>query len=357
MLYRRAGIFHTSYAGDRALFPIPFERWAMWALLAVAVAAPWIFSSLALTSYIRPWLIWTAAVLGLNLVLGWAGQFHFGYAAIMGMGAYASVHAARGGIPWEIAVVLGGLTATVVGVVFAFAALRVKGLYLALSTLAMQFVMDWVISHVPAISGGVSATLQAPPMKLLGQAITSEAGTYYVVLAWTVAVTVFMLNLRRSALGRALVAVREKDYAAAVIGVQAFRYKLVAFAASAFIGGVSGAMLVFGFYHAVTPEQFAVSVSIEVLAMVIVGGLGSIIGSYFGTAFILLLPGQMNALIAWIANGLGLDIGVEALAHIPYMVYGATIIAVLLVEPMGLGKLYGNIRNYLLVWPFGYARK
>lgn len=357
MLYRRAGIFHTSYADDRRLFPIPFERWAMLALLAIALAAPYVFSSLALTSYIRPWLIWTAAVLGLNLVLGWAGQFHFGYAAIMGIGAYASVHAARHGVPWEIAVVLGGLTATAVGVVFAFAALRVKGLYLALSTLAMQFVMDWVISHVPAISGGVAATLQAPPMRLLGQVVNSEAGTYYVVLAWTVAVTLFMLNLRRSALGRALVAVREKDYAAAVIGVQAFRYKLVAFAASAFIGGVSGSMLIYGFYHAVTAEQFAVNVSIEVLAMVIVGGLGSIIGSFFGTAFILLLPGQMNAFIAWAARAMGLDVGVEALAHIPYMVYGATIILVLLLEPMGLGKLYGNVRNYLMVWPFGYARK
>lgn len=357
MFYRRAGIFHTSYAGDRKLFPIPFERRAILALLLFALIAPFVLSSLALTSYVRPWLIWTAAVLGLNLVLGWAGQFHFGYAAIMGIGAYASVHATRHGVPWEIAVILGGVTASAIGVVFAFAALRVKGLYLALSTLAMQFVMDWVISHVPAISGGVSATLQAPPMKLLGQAVTSEAGTYYVVLGWTLLVTLFMLNLRRTALGRALVAVREKDYAAAVIGVQAFRYKLVAFATSAFIGGVSGAMLIFGFYRAVTPEQFAVNVSIELLAMVIVGGLGSIIGSFFGTAFILLLPGQINALIAWLARLFGLDLGAETLAHIPHMVYGATIVVVLLVEPMGLGKLYGNVRNYLLVWPFGYVRK
>jgi branched-chain amino acid transport system permease protein len=357
MLYRRAGIFHTTYAADRSLFPIPFERWAMVAVLLFAIAAPFVLSSLAITSYVRPWLIWVAAVLGLNLITGWAGQFHFGYAAIMAMGAYASVHATRNGVPWEIAVLLGGLTATVVGVVFAFAALRVKGLYLALSTLAMQFVMDWVISHVPAISGGVSATLQAPPMSLLGQQITSETGTYYVVLGWTVLVTLFMLNLRRSALGRALVAVREKDYAAAVIGVQSFYYKLVAFATSAFIGGVSGAMLVFGFYKAVSPEQFAVNVSIELLAMVIVGGLGSIIGSFFGTAFILLLPGQMNHFIAWLAKVLGMNIGIEALAHIPNMVYGAAIIAVLLIEPMGLGKLYGNVRNYLMVWPFGYVRK
>jgi len=357
MFYRQAGIFHTHYAANRTFFPIPFERKAVLALLVLALAAPWITSSLVLTSYLQPWLIWTAAVLGLNLIIGWAGQFHFGYAAIMAMGAYASVHAARNGVPWEIAVILGGVTAMVIGVVFAFAALRVKGLYLALSTLAMQFVMDWVISHVPAISGGVSATLQAPPMKLLGEAITSEAGKYYVVLAWTLLVTLFMLNLRRSALGRALVAVREKDFAAAVIGVQSFYYKLVAFATSAFIGGVSGAMLIFGFYNAVTPEQFAVNVSIELVAMVIVGGLGSIIGSYFGAAFILLLPGQMNALITWLSKTLGLGIGIEALAHIPHMVYGATIILVLLIEPMGLGKLYGNIRNYLMVWPFGYVRK
>lgn len=357
MLYRQAGIFHTDYAADRSLFPIPFERRAIALLLLFGLAAPWLLSSLALTSYVQPWLIWTSAVLGLNLILGWAGQFHFGYAAIMGIGAYASVHAARNGVPWELAVVLGGLTATAVGIVFAFAALRVKGLYLALSTLAMQFVMDWVISHVPAISGGVSATLQAPPMRVLGQAITSEAGKYYVVLAWCVCVTLFMLNLRRTALGRALVAVREKDYAAAVIGVPSFQFKLIAFAISSFIGGVSGAMLIFGFYHAVTPEQFAVNVSIELLAMVIVGGLGSIIGSYFGTAFILLMPGQINALIAWLARLAGADIGVETLAHIPHMVYGALIIIVLLIEPMGLGKLYGNVRNYLLVWPFGYARK
>jgi branched-chain amino acid transport system permease protein len=357
MLYRQAGIFHTHYASDRGLFSIPFERKAIIAILLLALAAPWLFSSLVLTSYIKPWLIWTAAVLGLNLILGWAGQFHFGYAAIMGIGAYASVHATRNGVPWEFAVVLGGITAAVVGVVFAFAALRVKGLYLALSTLAMQFVMDWVISHVPAISGGVSATLQSPPMKLMGQAVTSEAGIYYVVLAWVIFVTVFMLNLRRTALGRALVAVREKDFAAAVIGVQSFYFKLVAFATSAFIGGVSGSLLIFGFYKAVTPEQFAVNVSIELLAMVIVGGLGSIIGSFFGTAFILLLPGQMNTLVAWVSKLFGLDIGVETLAHIPHMVYGATIIAVLLIEPMGLGKMYGNVRNYLLVWPFGYARK
>jgi branched-chain amino acid transport system permease protein len=357
MIFRQAGIFHTSYADTRALFPLRADRWMIGLLLALALTAPFTMSSLVLSTSLLPWLVWTAAALGLNLILGWAGQFHFGYAAIMGIGAYTSVHAARHGVPWEFAVVLGGLMATVIGIVFAFAALRVKGLYLALSTLALQFMMDWVISHVPAISGGTQVTLQAPGVRLLGQAVTSEAGLYYVALGWCLIVTVFMLNLRRSALGRALVAVREKDFAAAVIGVHSLYYKLVAFATSSFIGGVSGAILIFAFYGVATPEQFAVNVSIELLAMVIVGGLGSIIGSYFGAAFILLMPGLMNKLIAWSAQHMGASLGIEALAHIPHAVYGALIIAFLLVEPMGLGKMYGNLRNYLQVWPFGHARK
>ena len=269
----------------------------------------------------------------------------------------ATVHATRFGVPWEIAIVLGGLTAAVIGLVFAFASLRVKGLYLALSTLALQFVTDWTLVHVPAISGGAQATLQAPDIRLLGLPVRSEAGLYYIALAWCVVVTLFMLNLRRTALGRALVAVREKDYAAAVIGVNSFYFKLVAFGTSSFIGGVAGAILIGTFYHAVTPEQFSVDVSIQALAMVIVGGLGSIIGSYFGAGFILLMPGIMNSFIFWLAMKFGFSFGIETLAHLPHALYGALIIAFLLVEPLGLGKIYGNIRDYLLVWPFGYVKK
>jgi branched-chain amino acid transport system permease protein len=357
MLFRQAGIFHTDYSADRALFPIPADRWMIGILLGLAFAAPLYMDSLYLSSYMLPWLVWTAGALGLNLILGWAGQFHLGYAAVMGIGAYAAVHAMRAGIPWEIAIVLAGLTAAAIGTVFAFAALRVKGLYLALSTLALQFVMDWTISHVPAISGGTQATLQAPDIRLLGIPVTSDAGLYYVALVWCILVTSFMLNMRRTALGRALVAVREKDYAAAVIGVNSFYFKLVAFATSSFIGGVTGAILIGTFYHAVTPEQFSVDVSIQALAMVIVGGLGSIIGSYFGAAFILLMPGVMNNFISWLATWLGLSLGIETLGHLPQALYGALIIGFLLIEPLGLGKIYNNIRDYLLVWPFGYTNK
>lgn len=357
MLFRQAGIFHTNYAADRMLFPIPADRWMIAILLALGLAAPLFVNSLYLSSYLLPWLVWTTGALGLNLILGWAGQFHLGYAAVMGIGAYATVHATRAGIPWEVAIVLGGATAAIIGIGFAFAALRVKGLYLALSTLALQFVMDWTISHVPAISGGTQATLQAPDIRLLGTPVTSDSGLYYIALVWCVLVTSFMLNLRRTALGRALIAVREKDFAAAVIGVNSFYFKLVAFSTSSFIGGVTGAILIGTFYHAVTPEQFSVDVSIQALAMVIVGGLGSIIGSYFGAAFILLMPGAMNSLISWMAKSFGFSLSIETLAHLPQALYGALIIGFLLVEPLGLGKIYNNIRDYLLVWPFGYVKK
>jgi branched-chain amino acid transport system permease protein len=166
-----------------------------------------------------------------------------------------------------------------------------------------------------------------------------------------------MLNLRRTGLGRSLVAVREKDYAAAILGVNSFYYKFVAFATSSFIGGVSGAILVATFFFLAAPEQFSVTVSIQVLAMVIIGGLGSTIGTYFGVALILLAPGFVNGIVAGGAKVLGLQLNVETLAHIPNAVYGALIIIILMVEPLGLGKLYGNVRDYLMVWPFDQLKK
>jgi len=357
MFYRLSGVHHSTYTSDARLYKVPADRNLALFFLAVGLAAPAIFDSLYLNSYILPWLVWTAAALGLNLVTGWAGQLHLGYAAVMAVGAYSAVHAAKFGVPWEFALLIGGAGAALIGSLFAFAALRVKGLYLALTTLAMQFVMDWVLTHSPAISGGSHASLQAPPFALLGQRITSDVGLYYVAFAWCLLVTIFMLNLRRTGLGRALVAVREKDYAAAILGVNSFYYKIVAFAASSFIGGVSGAILVATFYFLAAPEQFSVVVSIQLLAMVIVGGLGSTIGTFFGVALILLMPGFVNEVVAGGAQGLGLRLNVETLAHIPNAVYGALIIIILMIEPLGLGKLYSNIRDYLMVWPFDQIKK
>ncbi len=357
MFYRQSGLRHTDYVSDSRLFRIPADRNLLIAVFLLALAAPLILPGYHLNSYLLPWLIWTAAALGLNLVIGWAGQLHLGYAALMAVGAYASVHAARAGLPWEVALVLGGLLSAMIGSLFAFAALRVKGLYLALTTLAMQFVMDWVLSHSPALTGGSHASLQAPTLRLMGLPVTSEAGRYYFALGWCVLVTVFLLNLRRTGLGRALVAVREKDYAAAILGVNSFWFKIVAFATSAFIAGVSGAVLVVTYYFLVTPEQFTVAVSIQLLAMVIVGGLASIIGTYLGVALILLAPGLINLMFGQLAGALGIRFAPETFAHIPAAVYGALVIVFLIIEPMGLGKIYRNIRDYLLVWPFDQMKK
>ncbi|MAU51429.1 MAG: branched-chain amino acid ABC transporter permease [Roseovarius sp.] len=357
MFYRLSGVRHADYVSDSRIYKVPTDRNLAVFFLIIGLAAPFIIPSLYLNSYMLPWLIWTAAALGLNLVTGWAGQLHLGYAAVMAVGAYSAIHAARFGVPWEFALIIGGLASSVIGSLFAFAALRVKGLYLAITTLAMQFVMDWVLSHSPTISGGSHASLQSPTLTLLGQEITSDRAYYYVAFGWCVLVTIFMLNLKRTGLGRALVAVREKDYAAAILGVNSFYYKILAFATSSFIAGISGAILVATFFFLAAPEQFSVNVSIQVLAMVIVGGLSSIIGSYFGVALILLVPGVVNTVVASVSQWLGMQVNVETLAHIPNAVYGALIVVVLLIEPLGLGKLYGNVRDYLMVWPFDQLRK
>ncbi len=355
MFYRLSGIYHTRYASARQLWPIPADRWQIGILLAVALAAPVLFSSFTLTSYLLPWLIFSAAALSLTLLMGIAGQLHFGFAAVMAIGAYTSIHATRAGLPFELALVAAGLAAALIGSVFGAAALRVKGLYLVMATLAMQYLVDWTIINVPAISGGAQATLQAPAARFLFMPLKSDAARYYVALLWVLFLTLLILNIKRTSIGRALVAVRDKDYAAAVIGVNVVRFKLVAFFTSSFLGGVTGAVLAFCYYQAVTPEQFTFNVSVQLVAMVLVGGLGSVIGAYLGAGFVLLVPIVLTNLVVSL-NQLGwLSVSTNLLAHIPLMIYGLLIIGFLLLEPLGLGKIYDNARKYLLVWPFRHS--
>ncbi len=357
MFYRLAGIRHTSYTADRALWPVPVDRVQIAVLLVLALIAPFVLPNLYLTSYLLPWIIWSTAALGLNLLMGWAGQIHLGYAAVMAIGAYGAIHLAHGGVPFEIAVILGGVLSAAIGLVFGFAALRVKGLYLAISTLAMQYLVDWIISHVEAISGGSQATLQAPAFRVFGIPIADDRARYYVALAVCLMVTAFLLNVGRTSFGRALAAVREKDFAAAVIGVNPYRFKLLAFWCSSFLGGIAGAVLAFCYYRAVTPEQFDLDVSIQAVAMVIVGGMASVIGSFLGAALVLLAPIVLNNLVDALAHSLGLSLSADVISHIPLILYGGLIIGFLLIEPLGLAKVYDNLRNYFLVWPFRHARR
>ncbi len=357
MFYRRAGIRFTRYQQARQIWPLPLDRRLAAVILLLAVVAPFALDRLYLVSYLLPWVIWSTAALGLNLLMGNAGQVHLGYGAVMGIGAYASVHLVRAGFPFEIAMIAGGTAAAAIGMAFGAAALRVKGLYLAMATLAMQYIVDFVISHVPAISGGSQAALSVPPVSFFGFAIVGDRPVYYLALFICVVVTLFMLNIRRTSFGRALAAVREKDYAAEVIGVDTFRFKMLAFWVSSFIGGVVGTVLAVCYLRSVSPDQWHIELSIQLVAMVIVGGLGSVLGAFFGSALILFAPIVLNNLIGALASGLNLQISTDLRSHVPLMLYGALIIGFLLWEPLGLAKIYNNARNYFLVWPFRHARR
>jgi branched-chain amino acid transport system permease protein len=357
MFYRLAGIRHSNYLKARQLFPLHFDRMLIGTILVLALFAPWILPSLYLNSYLMPWLLWVTAALGLNLLMGGAGQVHLGYGAVMGIGAYAAGHAARSGIPLEFALLLGGLAAAIIGTVFGAAALRVKGLYLAVTTLALQYLVDFVVLHVSAISGGSQASLQLPVVKIFGQSVRSDAGLYFVALAGCAIVTIFMLNVRRTSLGRALAAIREKDYAAEILGVSAFRYKLLAFWVASFIGGVAGALLAFCYYKAVSPEQYHIDLSIQMLAVVIVGGLGSVLGCFLGAALILLAPAFLNQFLVALSTSFGIKLGTDLTTHAPLILYGALIVGFLLFEPLGLAKIYDNVRKMFLVWPFRHMRR
>lgn len=356
MFYRLSGVFHTRYTQTRQLWPLPADRWQVALLAVLALAAPLYMSELYLSSYLLPWLVFSAATLALTLLMGLAGQLHFGFAAVMAIGAYSSIHLARAGVPFELALLGAGLIAALIGCLFGAAALRVKGLYLVMATVAMQFLVDWVIVNVTAISGGAVATLQTPKVKFLFVAIDSLNTRYYLALAWTVVVTLLILNIKRTSFGRALVAVRDKDFAAAVIGVNIFRYKLLAFFTSSLLGGVTGAILAFCFYQAVTPSQFNFDVTIQLVAMALVGGLGSVVGGFLGAGFVLLVPVVLINLIARLVDAGWLDVSTSLMAHIPLMLYGAMIIGFLLFEPLGLAKIYDNGRKYLLVWPFRHTQ-
>lgn len=356
MYYRLSGVHHTRYESARGLWPVPADRWIVVGLLVLALAAPLFLPHLYLGSYVLPWIVWSAAALSLTLLMGMAGQLHFGFAAVMAIGAYAAIHLVRFGLPFELALIASGVIAAAIGTMFGAAALRVKGLYLVMATLAMQYLVDWVIVNVPAISGGAHATLRTPEVRFLFLPIESLAARYWLALGWAVLLTVFYLNVKRTSFGRALVAIRDKDFAAAVIGVDPFRYKLMAFFTASFMGGVTGAILAFCYYRAVTPEQFGFNVSIQLVAMVLVGGLGSVIGSYLGAGFVLLAPIVLTNAVAGLADAGWVPVSQNFISHLPLMIYGALIIGFLLFEPLGLAKIYDNMRKYFLVWPFRHAR-
>lgn len=355
MFHREAGIYKTSYAADMALYPLPVARWAVagFAVLFI-VALPLVLHEYYLT-ILNLISIAIVGALGLNILVGYTGQISIGHAAFMSVGAYTAANlAVRLDLPFWITLPAGGLMAAAIGTLVGIPSLRIKGLYLAIATLAAQLIIEWTINHVPWISGGVQASIEVPRPELFGYVIKSQTQLYFFLMFFVVVAIVATLNLVRSRIGRAFIAIRDQDIAAEIIGIDIFRYKLYAFAISSFYAGVTGVLYTY-FLGIANYEQFQIVVSIDYLAMIIIGGLGSVLGSIFGAIFVTLLP----ILLRWFMEDFGTLIFSAAdlrniIPNLRLIVFGALIIFFLIVEPEGLNRLWRNIRSYFRVWPFSY---
>ncbi|WP_418316820.1 branched-chain amino acid ABC transporter permease [Piscinibacter sakaiensis] len=350
MLYRENGQFKTSYAADQQIFPIRQDR-VMIALLLIfaAVIVPLTASEYLFRAILIPFLILSLAALGLNILVGYCGQISLGTGAFMAVGAYAAYNfmVRIQGMPLVPALLLGGLCATIVGVLFGIPSLRIKGLYLAVATLAAQFFTDWAFLRINWFTNNsASGSVSVAGLNAFGWTINTPVEKYLFCLGFLIVFGLIAKNLVRSHIGREWMAIRDMDVAAAVIGIRPVYAKLTAFAISSFIVGVAGAL--WGFVHLGSwePAAFNIDRSFQLLFMVIIGGLGSIMGSFFGAAFIVILPIALDIL--------GVQVGFDtALAsHLTFMVFGALIVFFLIVEPHGLARLWSIGKEKLRLWPF-----
>ncbi|HET6183135.1 MAG TPA: branched-chain amino acid ABC transporter permease [Acetobacteraceae bacterium] len=355
MFYREAGVFKTSYAADMALYPLPVSRWGMGVALALlAVIVPLVASAYVLT-ILNLILVAVVGAIGLNILTGCTGQISIGQGAFMAVGAYTAANLiVRLHAPFWITLPAAGAMTALVGTIVGIPSLRIKGLYLTIATLAAQFIIEWLINHVTWISGGIQATIQMPPPVIFGYQIHTQAEFYVFLLAFAVLATVAAKNLIRSRWGRAFIAVRDQDIAAELIGINIFHTKLISFAISSFYAGVAGAL--YSYYLGIANyEQFQIDVSIDYLAMIIIGGLGSITGSILGAAFITLLPVVTRRVLEAVGGMFSAGIDVSGmLPELRLILFGTLIIVFLMAEPEGLDRLWRNVRNYFRTWPFSY---
>ncbi len=352
MFYRENGQFKTSYASDQQLLPILQDRIFMAALLVFAFAGmPFVASDYLLLSIVVPFLILTVAAIGLNLLVGYCGQISVGHAAFMAVGAYAAYNLVLR-VPqlnFLVVLVLAGVIAAAAGMAFGIPSLRIKGLYLAVATLAAQFFMDWLFARVKWFTNfAPSGSVSTAPIELFGWKIQTPVDKYLFLLSVLVVFTLVAKNLVRGHIGRAWMAMRDMDVAAEVIGIRPVYAKLTAFAVSSFYCGVAGAL--WGFVHLGSwePLAFNINLSFNLLFMIIIGGMGSILGSYFGALFIVALPILLNQVPAI----LGVPISTAMASHLEVMIFGALIIFFLIAEPNGLARLWAIGKEKLRLWPF-----
>ena len=358
MIYREAGQFKTSYASDQAIFPIVQDRWVAGLLLAAAaLVPPLVASDYWLQAVLIPFLIYSLAAIGLNLLTGYAGQLSLGTGAFMAVGAYSAFKLTTAFPQVSILLVflMSGLVAALVGLLFGLPSLRIKGFYLAVATLAAQFFLLWLFNKVGwFVNYTPSGTITAPDRTVLGVLVTGPNATasarYLMALGFVAVFALVAKNLVRGRIGRSWMAIRDRDIAAEIIGVRPLPTKLLAFGISSFYCGVAGAELVFLFLGSAETLAFDINQSFLVLFMIIIGGLGSILGSFLGAAFIDAVPILLTNLPHW----LGLNLSVALLKEIELMVFGSLIVFFLIVEPHGLARLWQITKAKLRMWPFPY---
>ena len=358
MLYRETGQFKSTYVQDQAIFPIRQDRWAVALIALVAfVAVPLLANEYWLQAVLIPFVIFSLAAIGLNLLTGYAGQLSLGTGAFMAVGAYATfkITTAFPGLDLAVIFILAGVAAAGVGLVFGLPSLRIKGFYLAVATLAAQFFLTWMFNRVPWFYNyNSSGTITAPPRRMLGILVSGAAAPapvrYLAALSFLALLALAAKNLVRGRIGRNWMAVRDMDVAAEVIGIRMARTKLLAFAISSFYCGIAGAMMVFLWLGSAETLAFDIDVSFQVLFMVIIGGLGSILGSILGAAFITLVP----ILLTNLPRLAGLDIATDVSKNLEYVVFGGLIVFFLIAEPLGLARLWHTFKDKLRLWPFPY---
>jgi len=358
MFYREAGQFKTTYEADQGVFPIVQDRWFIGLLLVLAfVVVPLIADEYWLQVVMIPLFIYALAAIGLNILTGYAGQVSLGTGAFMAIGAYASYKICTSFPDLNILVVfvISGLFSAGVGIVFGIPSLRIKGFYLAVATLAAQFFILWLFNKVGWFYNNTpSGTITAPPREMFGVLLTGPSATatarYYVTLGFLCVFAVIAKNLVRGRLGRSWMAIRDMDIAAEIIGIEPLKTKLLAFAISSFYCGVAGALYIFVWLGSAETEAFNINLSFLVMFMIIIGGLGSIMGSIMGAAFITLLPIFLTNFPPMI----GLPIATDISKHLEEIIFGVLIVFFLIAEPHGLARLWQIAKEKLRQWPFPY---
>ncbi len=359
MLYREAGQFKSSYASDQAIFPIRQDKIGIALILVVALlVVPFVASNYVLNSILVPFLVFSTAAIGLNIVTGYCGQVSLGTGGFMACGAFFAfkLTTAFPDIHIILIFLLAGFGTALVGIVFGLPSLRIKGFYLAIATLAAQFFLIWMFTQNPWWTNyNPAGVITAPPRALFGDFYitgvrATPVGKYLFLVCFVTILALVAKNLVRSALGRAWMAIRDMDIAAEIMGIRPMMAKLSAFAVSSFFIGISGALWAFIYTASVEALAFEVTRSFQVLFMIIIGGLGSILGSFLGAAFIVLLPILLNSAPAMV----GIRMSTELLTHLEFMIFGALIVFFLIVEPQGLARLWQIGKEKLRRWPFPY---